>query len=239
MPMHKLGLLLFACSIPLWAGELVITQQGETIVSARSSAVNSLLFTYVTNQFGFETEITISNTSQDSLGSTPQTGTCTVNYYGAAFIGHGTSAAVPAGAQLIFTLSQGGGGLSGLAITGGFSGYVIASCGFPLARGIAKVYGGNLAFSSDAQLVTTPRSAATPQFLFFPFITNQAGFDTAMALSNTSADPLGTSPASGACTMNFYGNSTFAVATPIIPAGTTYVTLASVIAPNFPSKGMS
>ncbi len=41
--------------------------------------------------------------------------------------------------------------------------------------------------------------------ILFPFVTNQAGFDTGLAISNTSKDPFGTSLQTGACTINFYG----------------------------------
>jgi hypothetical protein len=41
--------------------------------------------------------------------------------------------------------------------------------------------------------------------LLFPFVTNQAGFDTGLAISNTSKDPFGTAIQTGACTVNFYG----------------------------------
>jgi hypothetical protein len=41
--------------------------------------------------------------------------------------------------------------------------------------------------------------------LLFPFVTNQLGFDTGIALANTSTDPFGTVPAPGTCTLNFYG----------------------------------
>lgn len=41
--------------------------------------------------------------------------------------------------------------------------------------------------------------------LLFPFVTNQAGFDTGLAISNTSKDPFGTAVQTGACTVNFYG----------------------------------
>ncbi|MBK5294907.1 MAG: hypothetical protein JJE04_24915 [Acidobacteriia bacterium] len=41
--------------------------------------------------------------------------------------------------------------------------------------------------------------------ILFPFVTNQAGFDTGLAISNTSKDPFGTSLQTGACTVNFYG----------------------------------
>jgi len=42
--------------------------------------------------------------------------------------------------------------------------------------------------------------------LLFPFVTNQAGFDTGIAIANTSLDPFGTSPAGGNCTLNYYGS---------------------------------
>ncbi|MEO1084070.1 MAG: hypothetical protein AAFY88_07495, partial [Acidobacteriota bacterium] len=43
--------------------------------------------------------------------------------------------------------------------------------------------------------------------LLFPFVTNQAGFDTGMAISNTSEDWLGTEPQSGACTLHYHGST--------------------------------
>jgi hypothetical protein len=43
--------------------------------------------------------------------------------------------------------------------------------------------------------------------LLFPFVTNQGGFDTGLAISNTSQDPFGTAPQAGGCTLYFYGNS--------------------------------
>ncbi|MDE0108164.1 MAG: hypothetical protein OXN96_10150 [Bryobacterales bacterium] len=41
--------------------------------------------------------------------------------------------------------------------------------------------------------------------LFFPFVTNQTTFDTAVVLVNTSADPLGTRYQPGSCSLDFYG----------------------------------
>ena len=41
--------------------------------------------------------------------------------------------------------------------------------------------------------------------LLFPFVTNQGGFDTGLAISNTTKDPFGTALQTGACTVNFYG----------------------------------
>lgn len=70
--------------------------------------------------------------------------------------------------------------------------------------------------------------------LLFPFVTNMAGFDTGLAISNTSADPFGTAPQNGTCTLNFYGaNAPAALTSPVVTAGTVYATLASTSAPNF------
>jgi len=70
--------------------------------------------------------------------------------------------------------------------------------------------------------------------LLFPFVTNHSGFDTGLAISNTSEDPFGTSTQAGTCTLNAYGaNAPSAITTPSVAAGTTYTTLASSAAPNF------
>jgi hypothetical protein len=74
--------------------------------------------------------------------------------------------------------------------------------------------------------------------LLFPFVTNQAGFDTGLAIMNTTSDPFGTKPQAGTCTMNFYGqNAPPPVTTTSLATGspdpTKYAFLASVIAPNF------
>jgi hypothetical protein len=80
---------------------------------------------------------------------------------------------------------------------------------------------GNLAPIST--VATASSSAAIPRFvdgavnrtlltinscrtnLLYPFITNIGGFDTGMAISNTSADPFGTALQTGACTIYYYG----------------------------------
>jgi hypothetical protein len=80
--------------------------------------------------------------------------------------------------------------------------------------------------------------------LLFPFVTNAPGFDSGVEISNTSRDPFGTSPQSGACMLNFYGDnapsapvsingtSSAGVATAIPAGGYAAVTL-STAAPNF------
>ena len=71
--------------------------------------------------------------------------------------------------------------------------------------------------------------------LLFPFVTNQAGFDTGLAISNTSQDPYGTSTQTGTCTLNFYGDTApAAFTTPAdVAAGTTWTTTAMSVAPGF------
>jgi len=70
--------------------------------------------------------------------------------------------------------------------------------------------------------------------LLFPFVTNQGGFDTGLAIASSSLDPFGTSPQSGTCTFNSYGmNAQPPITSPAVNAGTTYSVLASTALPNF------
>ena len=60
--------------------------------------------------------------------------------------------------------------------------------------------------------------------LLFPFVTNQAGFDTGIAIANTSQDPFGTSPQEGTITLNYYSAGTPPSAQTtdaVVPAGDT------------------
>ncbi|MCW5979331.1 MAG: hypothetical protein KIT09_14745 [Bryobacteraceae bacterium] len=76
---------------------------------------------------------------------------------------------------------------------------------------------------STAIDIFTINSCATN--LLFPYVTNQAGFDTGMVISNTSEDPFGTATQEGACVINYYGHTTGGgaapapVETPVVPAG--------------------
>lgn len=75
----------------------------------------------------------------------------------------------------------------------------------------------------------------TKTHILFPFMTNQAGFDTGFAIANTGADPFGTAGLAGACTLNFYSGaaSPAPVTTASIAQGETYTNLVSSIAPGF------
>jgi len=70
--------------------------------------------------------------------------------------------------------------------------------------------------------------------LLYPFVTNQGGFDTGIAIANTSTDPFGTRTQTGSCDMNFYGDSAPPkVNTGNIATGKVYTTLASTAAAGF------
>jgi hypothetical protein len=101
-----------------------------------------LLFPFVTNQAGFDTGIALANTSLDPFGTTPQNGPVTLNYYGNTTGGGAAPPAfktqtVPAGQELIFTLS--GGGNFGTPATPGFSGYIIAVAQFQFCHAFAFI----------------------------------------------------------------------------------------------------
>jgi hypothetical protein len=69
--------------------------------------------------------------------------------------------------------------------------------------------------------------------LLFPFVTNQDGFDTGIAIANTSADPYGTAPQTGIVNLWYYGTTSGGGAAPPmapsqpIPAGQELVFLVS------------
>jgi hypothetical protein len=50
--------------------------------------------------------------------------------------------------------------------------------------------------------------------LLFPFVTNTAGFDSGIAIANTTQDPFGTGPQAGTVTLYYYGTTTGGGAAP-------------------------
>src|SRR5689334_18789386 len=120
---RKILLLLYLSQLCVQA-RTVTTQKGEILTAPRSAVTSTkLLFAFVTDQSGFDTEITISNTSIDMLGSIAQAGTCSLNFYGNGAPVVGTTLSIAAGKQLVFNLSLGGGGI---APSPNFQGYVVA-----------------------------------------------------------------------------------------------------------------
>jgi len=77
-------------------------------------------------------------------------------------------------------------------------------------------------------------SCTTP--LLFPYVINVNGFDTGIAIANTTTDPFGTAAQAGTCSLYFYGSSAPTVTpfvTPVVATGTDYANLASTLAPGF------
>jgi hypothetical protein len=90
----------------------------------------TLLFPFVTDQSGFDTGLTISNTTTDPFNTSAQTGTCTLNAYG-------KNAPSPVTSPSISTATS----YTVLASTTfpNFVGYVIAVCNFQYAHGFAFI----------------------------------------------------------------------------------------------------
>jgi hypothetical protein len=83
--------------------------------------------------------------------------------------------------------------------------------------------------------------------LLFPFVTNQAGYDTGIAISNTSMDPFGTSTQTGACALTMFGSTPTGTPTSVVfnttsdtrltnglvAPGTSWAYLASIMWPTY------
>jgi hypothetical protein len=134
----------------------------------------NLLFPFVTNQAGFDTGIALANTSLDTFGTTPQSGTVKISYFGNTTGGGAapaaqTSQTVVAGNELVFTLS--GGGNLGIAATPGFQGYIIATSNFQFCHAFAfisdlgstRLAEGYLAIQLDEPFSLIPGATRTGQ----------------------------------------------------------------------------
>lgn len=102
---------------------------------------------------------------------------------------------------------------------------------------------GTISFNPISSVNTASSTAPIPRFcnnsspataftiiacscnLLFPFVTNQSGFDTGVAIANTSLDVYGTAPQQGIVTLNYFGSTVGGGASPpaqksqSIPAG--------------------
>ena len=92
------------------------------------ACATTLLFPHVFHQSGFDTGIAISNTS-------PESGSCAINYHGAGGPDPHESRLIAGGGQWIFTLSS-------TVDTTGFQGYLVAVCDFRKAYGFALILDG-------------------------------------------------------------------------------------------------
>jgi hypothetical protein len=126
--------------------------------------LTTLLFPYVTNQAGFDTGLAISATATDPFGTTPQSGTCTLNWYGAAFTGATPTPVINSGTTYVTLVST-----TLNNVTGGFSGYMIAVCRFQYAHGFAFISdlgARNLAMGYLALVIPDPTSSTAGRGAF-------------------------------------------------------------------------
>jgi hypothetical protein len=97
---------------------------------------------------------------------------------------------------------------------------------------------------SSTTTVSGSTFTACSTTLLFPFVTNQLGFDTGLAIANTSTDLLGVNKGvaidsvnaqSGTCLLTFFGANAPAagVTTSIVATGTAWTGAASTLAPGF------
>ncbi len=116
----------------------------------------TLLFPFVTNRFGFDTGIAVSNTSYDWKGTPKQRGACMVHYIGD--IGDNgprdpmdeTSTIIEGGEQMTFTLSAGN-PVWGLVGAPDFQGFLVIMCEFQFAHGYAFITDGAAGIPTLAQ----------------------------------------------------------------------------------------
>jgi hypothetical protein len=98
-----------------------------------------LLFSFVTNQVGFDTGFSISNVSLSPVGTTPQAGDATLHFYGKSADVSGAERPRPRSLQI----SVIGAGVTFTSlmsvIAPGFQGYIVAECNFSPARGYAMI----------------------------------------------------------------------------------------------------
>ena len=115
---------------------LALCAAGAAAAAKQPKGTNQL-FTFVTNQAGFDTSLTIANTTQDPFGTTLIDGTCTLHFFGANAPAPTETLVISAG-TVFATLAS--------TLAPGFQGYAIAECNIPLLHGWAIV--GDLGFQN-------------------------------------------------------------------------------------------
>jgi len=124
------------------------------------NTMTRLLFPFVTNQAGFDTGISIVNTTFDPFGTPLQTGECRVNFYGV--VGNSDvnlcypSPSITGGQHFTWVLSVGG----AVTATPGFQGYIIVECSFP-ARGLAFIFNPRSSPTTEGIVETDGKTVAS------------------------------------------------------------------------------
>lgn len=110
---------------------------GPTPAISLNACRTTLLFQFLTNQAGFDTGVSVSNTSRDTLTTAPQTGRCTATFFPTPFNAT-TQAQFPA----LNSPTLGGGEQWTFTVSGarpGFQGYMMVGCDFQFAHGYAFI----------------------------------------------------------------------------------------------------
>jgi hypothetical protein len=91
-------------------------------------------------------------------------------------------------------------------------------------------------FTPPATSTTLVTVALCQTVLLYPWVNAEPGFDTGIAIANTTSDPFGTRTQNGTCTLNFFGTgagTTTTATTPTINTGTVYADQVSNLKPGF------
>jgi len=135
--------------------------QGSGTVATVGDCVTNLLFSFVTNQVGFDTSVQIANTTSDALAfssgnATKQNGTCTLTLYPTDLTTQTATASGTVGTpSQITTPNIAAGGAYSFLLSGtsfkNQSGYVLGVCRFLDAHGFAFVTNGPSATATISQ----------------------------------------------------------------------------------------
>ncbi len=113
----------------------------------------------------------------------------------------------------------------------------ISSTNYGLASNLAPAAYTIPRFSDSLDVTKTIATIGTcTTALLYPYVINVNGFDTGLAIANTTTDPFGTANQAGTCSLYFYGTSapaTIPFVTPTVATGTVYANLASTLAAGF------
>jgi hypothetical protein len=133
-----------------------------------TSCTTNLLFPFVTNEAGFETGMSIANTTTDPFGTTAQNGSCYIQFYGDNVPASNTTVTAPCTAAGACTGAINSGKVFANTLTGiigsSFQGYAIAVCNFQLAHGFAFIsdtHATNLAMGYLALVIGQPGLRST------------------------------------------------------------------------------
>jgi len=112
-------------------------QNAEHLTAPRTDAQDFVVYPFVEAVEGVDARVSLTNTSLDSLGTTPVSNSCTLSYHGEMAEGSlppDANLLLAPGEQIEFNLFQGR-PTRGIPGALGFRGFLVAACEGPLARG--------------------------------------------------------------------------------------------------------